>query len=235
MNKLTVDIFISSLEDIEMAKYQILSVLKQYSKLFHQNKIYPYLAELIETGYILAKMVEQKPDLGNTSWDDLIQINLENTSEKYDSIFLTADELNEFFNLVNWALPLIEEIVDEGKIIYDFVEENIDILQENSAGGLKETGYFLIPDNKYDILNVYYFELRDQITGQRQYHQLNTTHIDTLSKVEASKQSFSELIKNYVFEPEKPAFYFRTELDFPFAETLLPIVKRKLTEKIAVF
>ena len=118
MKKLTMDAFLSSLDDIETAKYKILAIIKQYRKLFQQNKIYPYLAELIEIGYVLAQMSENKPDIPENIGEELIQINLYETQDTYNSIYLTVDEYNDFFTLVAWTLPFLEETVDEGKIIY---------------------------------------------------------------------------------------------------------------------
>lgn len=234
MKTLTIEAFLNSLDDIETAKYKILAIVKQYRKLFQQNKIYPYLAELIETGYILAQMFENKPEIPESIEDELIQINLYETQDQFNSIYLTVDEYNDFFTLIEWTLPFLEETVDEGKIIYDFVEDSLDIIENSNSGKSNESGYFLIPDNEYELVNVYYFELKETIEDKHQLHQLKTTHIDTISKTETLNSNFPELMQKYIFDSDFSTYYFNTELDFPFVETLLPIVKRKLTEKIVL-
>jgi len=60
MRNLTIDVFTSSIEDLELSEYKVLAALKNYSEMLHRNILYPAFAEIMEVFNILRGLVNQR-------------------------------------------------------------------------------------------------------------------------------------------------------------------------------
>jgi hypothetical protein len=133
-------------------------------------------------------------------------------------------------------LPYIEEAIDEGIILFDFVDENISLDQVGVLPIYKDEGYFMVTDNTAFELQVHRYESTLFSSGNENYRSLKTEFVKSERQViiRRSPESIKhELIKERKDLPNPATFLFDSELDFPFAETIFPVVKRKLISHIA--
>ncbi|MEO8400161.1 MAG: hypothetical protein ABI550_10190 [Ignavibacteriaceae bacterium] len=236
MNGLKLENFISSEIDFELNQYKVLDGLKSCRLEFNKKKIYPSLSNLISLVNQLHEIINQKSNL-EVSFPKIIK---EYDIKNKKIIFEKTEKINaniEFlFNLIEWSLPKIKEVIEEGLVVYEFVEKNLDVKQVGVVPLYKSEGYFIIPDNIESILQIHQFECSLFSSDKEKYRTLKTKFIKTLEHalIEESPESIKiELIKEFEILPNPATFICETDLDFPFSETIFPIAKRKLMVQLA--
>lgn len=237
MEALNISTFIKAADDVELSKYKVLAILNRYVSALHKNKVYPALAELISVRNEIELMLEQM-----SLFDTELVINLNfsdfNEFENYDEPFeYDEDDLQKVYEFMSWALPEIDKAIEEGKILFDFVDENIQLEEVGVMPLYKNEGYFMIPDKKHDLMKIYKFEMSLFSTPDNPLRTLKSKLVDLISLKAPETQSPYEL-KNHILRrftdlPNPATFYFDTDLDFPFVETILPTAKRKLVRYLA--
>ncbi len=236
VDKLSLDNFLSAGADAEFAHYQILGFLKRYSDDFNRNRLYPNLSELIALKRSLEAVVSGKSKLLNDLPQNLKEIDLVNKRLVFETPEIPCTPLDRVIELIRWALPFIEEAIAEGMQIYDFVEDNLAIKEVGIIPFYHDEGYCLVPDNKASLLHLIHFSLALYGSDTEKYRTLKTKILKTLEQTLVKKAPESikmELIEEYQELPNPATFVCETDLDFPFAETIFPVAKRKLMVRLA--
>ena len=237
METLNISNFIKAADDVELSKYKVLSILRKYSDALHKNKLYPALAELISIKNELELLVEQ---MSLFDAEFVLNLNFADFSDELhepDLFEYDEDSLRRVSDFISWALPEIKSAIDEGKAIFDFTDENITLNEIGIMPLYKNEGYFFIPDVKHDLMKIYRFEMSLFSTKENPLRTLKSKLVDLISLQAPEAQSPYELkhilLKKFKDLPNPSCYYFETSIDFPFAETMLPVAKRKLVRKLA--
>jgi hypothetical protein len=238
MGRISIESFFTSETDLEINQYRILGGIREVCGNFDKKKIYPSLAALIELKQSIDKIKDERNNL-NEKFSKQIKgfdINAQkiiyesaNDDNQYNSI-------EELFNLIDWALPYIIDAIDEGIILFDFVDDNIALEQVGILPMYKDEGYFMVTDNTALELQVHRYESTLFSSGNEKYRLLKTEFVKSERQViiKRSPESIKhELIKERKDLPNPATFLFDSDLDFPFTETIFPVVKRKLISHIA--
>jgi len=230
MKTLTLNTFTSSLEDIEKSQYKILSSLKDYRTEFNKNRLYPALTELTYLYSTLEELLAHK-----ACFDLLLPNGISNKNYIKNNFIEIVDQTtiqNDYvYDLIEWALPLIQNLIDEAKIIYDFVLDNLSINQKGVSNIYDRDGYLLIPDNCSNMLNVYKFETVENYRDNKSILILNTEYLQSTKMNNLPSISWfieMELMKKYNNGDDANCYLLQTDLDFPFIETMFPLAKVKL-------
>lgn len=232
MKQLQLDSFISSNSDIEFNQYKILSGLKEFRKEFNRNKIYPSLAELVYLSSQLEDILHKK----NNNLSIPLPKGIKGAKNKDKNIIVEiidskSEHSEYFYELIEWSIPRIKNLIDEAYILYDFVEKHIEIEEVGIAPMNKDEGFLLIPDNSLDLIQVYKYECSIYSPGNKPYRSLKTNFVtatQNLSFYGSPEFLKLELIKKYKEKPNFATYICKIEVDFPFNETIFPIAKRKL-------
>ncbi len=236
MEKLSLDNFISAGSDAESARYRILGSLKTYSDLFNHNRIYPHLKDLIELKHSLEAIVNGKTKLLNEVPQKLKDVDLVNKKLVFEPPDMSCTPFDKALELMRWALPIIADAIEEGRKIYDFVEENLSIKEVGIVPFYHDEGYWFVPDNKNSVLHLIHFNLALYDSETERYRTLKTRILKTLQQTPVRKPMESiklELVEEHHELPNPATFVCETDLDFPFAETIFPIAKRKFLIRLA--
>jgi hypothetical protein len=236
MQPLTIESFFSADTDWEMNQYRILGGIKELSSDFDRKKIYPSLAKLIEITTDLEQIRNQKKSLKSKFPKKIEGFDITEQKIIFNSREYLSPDIEFLFELIDWALPHLSDAIDEGIVLFEFVEQNIEIIQVGILPIYKDEGYFMITDNIASELQVHKYECSLFSSGAEKYRALKTEF------VKSEKHSFirrspevikHELIKERHDLPNPATFMSDTELDFPFSETIFPVAKRKLIAQIA--
>lgn len=235
MDRFQFDTLFSSDTDLEINQYKILGGIKLYRNEFRLKKIYPALDDLLKLNTLLENLVKKKNVLSGSYDEEYDSLNLSNEELNFETIGKRASDQQFFVDLVQWSLPYIKEVIEEGIVLYDFVEKNIRVKQLGILPLGKDEGFYLIPDNINQKMRVYRFKCSLFSSNKTLNRSINTRLLE-----EADKSFFDspELIKNYLSNtykdfPSHASFVCETDLDFPFNETLFPVAKRKLIDLLA--
>jgi hypothetical protein len=235
MSQLTLDLFVNTQRDYESRQFHILGELQKVRKGFAQNKIYPSLSELIELYHTLRKIAAQAGDIRLAMPGRIVGLDLDEKRVIYEPHEMSNDDLREVEELINWSLPYIQHAVEEGQTIYNFVDEHLRLAEVGLLPSYVEEGYLLVPDMGQNLLHVFRYEVSIFTGPDQRYRNLKTTGLKTmpLSLIAAAPWSLKEaLIREYQELPNPATYIFSTDIEFPFAETVLPVAKRKLLRQI---
>lgn len=236
MNGLNISTFVTPDRDWEKNQYKILAGLKEYQLELNKKRICPSLTELVNLSALLDEILKQKKSLHAYFPKQVMSFDIQQKSAVYDTIENINEDLEFYFELIEWALPKVKEIIDEGIILYEFVENNLKLDSVGILPLYKDEGYFLIANPAEQDVQIHKYECSLFHSNQEKYRSLKTNLLKTvpLNRFDKSPEAIKlELINEYKELPNPATFYCETELDFPFAESLFPIAKRKLITQLA--
>ena len=238
MEQISLEIFFNPETDWEMNQYRILAGIKSARAEFDKKKIYPSLALLIKLKRELNQIKDKKNNLNQKFPKQIKGFDTKEQKVIYD----TAETINQndnievIFDLITWALPYINEAIEEGIVLFDFVEDNMFLEQVGILPMYKEEGYFMITDNIALELQVHRYECTLFSSGEEKFRSLKTEFVKSKKQgkiIRTPEEIKQELIKERTDLPNPATFLLDSDLDFPFAETILPVAKRKMISHIA--
>lgn len=235
MSELNLEMFIGAHRDYESSQFHILSGLQKIRRTFSQNKVYPPLAELIELYMTLKRIAGNSEGIEQELPKRIKGLDLGAKRILYESIEPDPAHLRAIGELIHWALPRIQQAIEEGETIYNFVDSNIKVEEVGILPSYVEEGYLLVPEVRQNLLHVIRYEVSIFTSADHQYRNLKTTAVRTLPLMSldfSPGRIKMELMAAHRDLPNPATYFFATDLDFPFQETVLPIAKRKLLRQI---
>jgi hypothetical protein len=232
---LTLELFTQVQSDYEKRQYKVLSALKRISEDFQHNKIYPHLSHLAELHHTLDDIRKRLNDLRSEFPKRIKKIDFVNQEIEHEIVFVDGSDLQKVEELIEWALPYIKAKIEEGKTIYEFVNEKIYLEEVGIVPNYTDEGYFFVPDNEESKLLLYQYELTVFESSQDKYRSLKTAFLKGLEQGGTYRSPNAiklDLIDENKELPNPATFAFNTDLDFPFRETIFPVTKRKLLQQL---
>lgn len=232
---LNLDFFTNVKTDFESSQYRVLADLKQVSEAFQKNKIYPHLSKLIELHRTLSDILANLRDLRDKFPKRIKKIDFVNRQIEHEVVFVAGSDLSKVEDLIEWALPHIKKRIEEGKAIYEFVDEKIKLEEVGIVPGYTDEGYFFVPDNEESKLLLYQYEVSVFKSSTDDYRTLKTAFLRALQQglAQLSPNAIKlNLINENKKLPNPATFAFDTDLYFPFRETIFPVTKRKLLKQL---
>jgi hypothetical protein len=222
--------------DSEYKQFVLLAWLQRVRSEYDAARLYPALSESIEAHRKLSELSMVQKALDARSDGDVTGIDWKKM-QLTKAASSEHPELRNYLNeLIAFALPRIEESIDEGKALYNWVEEHVEFDPVGVVPLYKNEGYLLILES--DDTGVLAFRYRK---SKLEFEQ-SIAHQLEFELVDQTKRSFSttlaqvklNLIKRFNDLPNPATFLFRSKLGFPLSETLLPIAKRRLLRELAL-
>lgn len=221
--------------DWETNRYTFLKTIKSWKSDFSKNRLYPsfdYSYQLqARFEEMLNENIESKDwlerEVRGTFIDDRLVV--------LDKAHQLSSQLEKLIDFVDWALEVNESLLEEAEVIKEFVYDNIEVIPLCDIEKYRGKGYVLIPDNKKRVHKIYLYELSINwvIDEPIEYLDMELLRSIPFSLVDKAKQ---ELMRDFIKHSQQmydPMVYIcETDLDFPFTETILPIVKNKLLESV---
>jgi hypothetical protein len=225
MPALDLAVFIGA-HDEESTRYHVLHGLQQVRRAFGHNRVYPHLADLIHLRSALREIGDGSSALRERG--PLKEIDLEEGVLRYEE----AEPHFPFEALIAWALPLIEEAIEEGRAIYDFVDEHTAVEAVGIVPSYQDEGYLLVPDEA--ALRVIRYAVSIFTRHDERFRSLRTSAVDEVPGGAPPTELKRFLIGRYPDLPNPATYRVASELRFPVEETVLPVAKRKLLQYLAV-
>ncbi len=231
MTGLSLDQFLSAGPDFERAQYRILSSLQMARQAFSHNIIYPHLGQLVTLYGTLQTILERLDGIRKALPGRLKSIDLENQTVEYEPQLQNLGQMGFIEDLIQWAMPHLQVAIEEGRTIFEFVEEHLHLEEVGLVPSYVEEGYLIVPDHHARRLHILQYNLSIFTRAEERFRSLKTTHIKSID--EPGLRYTPQGIKLSLLEERpdlpNPATYFvDSMLDFPYEPTMLPIAKRKL-------
>ncbi|MCH8330591.1 MAG: hypothetical protein IH946_04305 [Bacteroidetes bacterium] len=233
--KLEANWLTKGLLDYEYKKYILLAYLKDVASRFDENKLYPFLSDLVFHYENLITFKENKKIAGEEFPKKISKVDFEKFAIVYERLIEDESFVKEIESIVNYAIPKIQDHIEDGKDIYDFVEEKLEIFPIGVIPLNQEFGYMFLREGQKKKTSIYEFQITIFESADEKYRGINMDYVTSYQK---NHSNTYESIKTDLIRTRKelanPATYaVESMLEFPLRETLLPIAKRSLVRIIA--
>ena len=218
--------------DFEYKKYVLLAYLQNVKQHFNKTELYPPLSDLIwhyKNLLNIKNSYEQlssgfKKELESFDAKDLKLIYAKGQQEEW---------LKEMDGIINYATPLLQQNIYEGKEIYDLIEKHLSLSTVGIMPVNHSEGYFLFHYTKSKKVPAYYYSVSKIHTVEGIGRAIYTSYVGTFTVgINKTYESIKEqLIKTNSHLPVPAVYSIQTELAVPFKETLMPIAKRFFLRK----
>ncbi|NNC95840.1 MAG: hypothetical protein HKN92_09785 [Chitinophagales bacterium] len=235
MNKLNPNWLTEGLLDLEYKKYVLLAYLKDIEHNFNENKLYPFLGDLIFHYNNLNTLKNKKEIAANSFPSKISKIDFENFKIEYEKLMDDSDSLEVIQDILEFAIPKVHNHLKEGKQIYEFVEEQMEIEPVGVVPLNNELGYLMLRSGNERQTNVFEYTITIFESAEEQFRGIKTTYIDTF---EVNLSNTLENVKIHLIKKFRkftnPATYIiNSKTAFPFQETLMPVAKRSFVKYIS--
>jgi hypothetical protein len=228
MGKLTKDWLTENYVDFELKQYLLLAYLQDVKENYRLNKIYPDLAELIDHYKNLFLLKKSQEEIKEHQHKDLTGFDFTNGKLTYS----TSDEQHDLFETINqivdFAMPLIAQNIQDGKTIYEWVEEHVSMKTIGISPLHKDAGYLLLQFSNEKDIYAYQYEMSQINYEDKKYRALHVKEVEQYqSSLSTSYENIKiDLIAKHKDLPNPAVYAFNCSVKVPLQETLLPIAKR---------
>ena len=236
MDTLKHDWLTVGLIDYEYKKYVLLAYLKDVRKRFNQSELYPFMADLVFHYRNLVKVRESKKMMYENFPQSLSEADFDKLQLTYKKIINDDEIMEQIEGILRFALPKMKETLEEGKELFEFVEENIIMEPVGVSPIYEDEGYLLINQDASVDVAVYRYQLTFFEHAEEKFRSMATTFIkNEVKKINRTYENLKlELTRQFVELPNPATFLVETKLKFPLEHTVLPVAKRMLVRRISV-
>ncbi len=235
MASLSKDWLTQGLIDFEYKKYMLLAYLQQVKESFGRVELYPFLSELV-FHYENLKAVQENRTLLREQFPRELSL------EDFKKLVITYRQLvnddavmNELSSIIEFAIPQIKESLDEGSVIYEYVESHCELSPVGVTPLYAQEGYLFVTQPPEEETSIYRYQLSIFEEQHEQMRSLNTRFIETAVKspFEPYENLKLSLTRRFTDLPNPAAYLVVSRLRIPFMATLMPIAKRLLVRHLS--
>lgn len=235
MNPLKNDWLTEGIIDFEYKKYVLLAYLKSVKKEFNKTLLYPFLSELVFHFHNLQQVKANKELLFDSFPKTIKEADMKRLKFSYERIIQDDETMKYIQDLIVFAIPKIDATIKEGKELFDFVQDNLELSPVGLVPLYNQEGYLMLNQDGEREVNLYRFSSTVFESTKENYRGLSTVFIGKRERNLA--WSFEkiklELVKYYSDLPNPATYLVVSKLGFPLEPTILPVAKRMLMKELA--
>lgn len=236
MDSLKHDWLTEGLIDYEYKKYILLAYLKDVGKRFNQSELYPFMTDLIFHYRNLIKVRESKKLMYDSFPETLSKADFNKLRLTYDKIVNDDDVMQQIEEIISFAIPKMKGMLEEGKELYEFVEENINLEPVGLSPIYSDEGYLFINQDASNDVAIYRYQMTFFEHSEEKYRSMSTEFL--MNQMRGLSKTYEkikvELTKQFTELPNPATYLAVSKLKFPLNETVLPVAKRMLVREISV-
>lgn len=235
MEKLSKDWLTQGLIDFEYKKYLLLAYLQTVKKSFGKVELYPFLADLV-FHYRNLQAVKENKTLIREAFPKEISLEEFNKLElSYREMVQDDAVMSELESIIEFSIPQIKDSLQEGTVIYEYVESQCEISPIGVTPLYANEGYLFVTQPPEKETKVYRYQVSIFEDSKEQLRSLNTQFIEDVNKnpLYTYERIKLDLIRRYKDLPNPAAFLVLSKMKFPFVETLMPVAKRLFVKHIS--
>lgn len=228
MRKLSENWLTESHIDFELKKYTLLAYLQQVKEQYLHNRLYPALSELIDHYKNLVLIRQQTDKIKEGFPKELTGLDLSKWRLKYEDEKDQEELAVVLEQIIEYSLPLFAENIQEGKIIYDLVEEHLKLQAVGISPIKTNEGYLLLHSDCLKSVHAYRYSVSLFERADERYRGISTTYVSEYTPgISCTYEKIkSDLIVKNKELPNPAVYAVYCDLGVPLQETLLPVAKR---------
>ncbi|MBA4056930.1 MAG: hypothetical protein C0490_19605 [Marivirga sp.] len=235
MEKLSKDWLTQGLIDFEYKKYVLMAYLQTVKSSFGKVELYPFLADLVFHYRNLQALKENKALIRESFPKELSLEEFKKLEITYREMIEDDSVMGELESIINFALPQIKDSLQEGSVIYEYVESQCEISPIGVTPLYAKEGYLFVTQPPEKETNIYRYQMSIFEGSQEQLRSLNTEFIERVEKspLNTYERLKLDLIRKFKDLPNPAAYLILARMKFPFMETLMPVAKRLFVKHIS--
>lgn len=165
----------------------------------------------------------------------MVAVDWEKFQTLYTSLLADDGALREIEEILEFSLPRIKSKVEEGKQLYDFIDEAIEIDTVGLLPIYLDAGYLLLRAAQPQFVRAYQYQVTVFEHANERYRGIQTQWISdfTLSITNTLEAMKLDLVRSQPQLPNPATFVISTKLQFPEDAALIPVAKRKFVRFLA--
>jgi len=234
MEKLMKDWITEGLLDFEYKKYILLAYLKHVEKHFEEVKLYPFMTDLIERYEDLKLLKSEKKHIKGRFPKEISRLDLNKLELIYRQIFENDELPAEIEELIDYAIPTMENTLGKGKDLHEAVTSTIAIDTVGIIPLYKEEGYLFMENGSRQLTEVFQFSMKKFILHNEQYRGIHFQWLDRMVRGvgDTFEQLKLKMIRSYKALPNPATFVVYSDQPLPLKETMVPMSKQLLLQTI---
>ncbi|MEJ7645600.1 MAG: hypothetical protein WKF87_13490 [Chryseolinea sp.] len=235
MEKLSKDWLTQGLIDFEYKKYLLMAYLQTVRNSFGKVELYPFLADLVFHYRNLQALKDNKALIRDSFPKELSVEEFKKLELSYRAMIEDDAVMSELETIINFSLPQIKESLQEGSVIYEYVESQCEISPIGVTPLYAKEGYLFVTQPPEKETTIYRYQMSIFEGSQEQLRSLNTQFIERVEKstLNTYERLKLDLIKKFRDLPNPAAYLILAKMKFPFSETLMPVAKRLFVKHIS--
>jgi hypothetical protein len=221
--------------DFEYKKYVLLAYLQHCKANFTESKLYPPLSELVDHYRNIVALRKNVTDLKNKFPKEISGFDINGGELMFQATVPDDNSIDAVSEIVEFAIPTMQTTLDEGKEVYEFVENNLELQPVGLLPVYADEGYVLINEDDHEDVHVYQYKMSFMNLSDERFRSLNMNYVyrDKKSLSNSFEQIKLKLVKRFSELPNPATFLCLSRLHIPLFETLLPVTKRLLLKNIS--
>jgi hypothetical protein len=221
--------------DFEYKKYILLAYLQEVKSSFGQKKLYPYLSDLIFHYQNLVSIKENKNLIYENFPKQISKADFEKLTLSYKKVVQDDAFMADLEEIIGYSIPKFKEMLQEGKDMYEWVEEHMNITPIGLSPLYPDEGYMFLSEPHQTETKIYQYQITIFENAHEKYRGVHTSFLESVRKgVGVTFENVKiDLIKRYKQLPNPATYLVESKIVCPLDETLLPIAKRLLVKYIS--
>lgn len=235
MEKLSKDWLTQGLIDFEYKKYVLLAYLQTVKSSFDRVELYPFMADLVFHYRNLLAVKENKALIRESFPREISLEEFQKLELSYKQMVEDDAVMNELESIIDFSLPRIKGSLNEGSVIYEYVESQCEISPIGVTPLYGNEGYLFVTLPPEKETNIYRYQVSFFEGSKEQLRSLNTVFVERVEKKRFStyEQIKLGLIRRFADMPNPATYLILSKMKFPFTETLMPVAKRLFVKHIS--
>jgi hypothetical protein len=237
MDSLSKDWITEGTLDFEYKKYILLAYLQHCHGSFEKKALYPPLGDLIEHHRNLLEFNQTISNLRQNFPKNISGLDPSKGTLIYENTLQDDHYFSSVTEIVDYAIPAFKQTLEEGRQIYEEVEQHIELTPLGVIPVYKDEGYLLVQPDLTDEVSVYNYRL-SVIAGIGESFralEMNWIFNDKRSIAHTYESIKRELILKFKHLPNPATFLCRSRGWLPLKETLLPVTRRVLLKQLVQY
>ncbi len=235
MKTLSNDWITEGLIDAEYKSYVLMAYLTTVGKEFKEQKLFPGFSDLVQHYQNLLSVKTGRDQLKKAFPKELDRADWENFQLEFKDKTNEDEFMMEMDRIIDYSIPVMQSHLEDGKSLYQFVEQHLNISPVGLASLSSDEGFFFLLAPPKKTTRIYFYQSAMMHMPDGQYRAIHVNYVDEVSLgFTSTLESIKlDLLRTYK-KPTVPATYvIESEILVPWNESLLPVAKRSLVEYLA--
>lgn len=235
MDQLSKDWLTQGLVDFEYKKYVLLAYLKTVKNSFGRVELYPFMGDLVFHYRNLLAVKENKTLLKESFPKEISLEEFKKLEISYRQMIEDDAVMSELESIIEFSIPKIKSSLQEGSVIYEYVESQCEIEPIGVTPLYAKEGYLFVTQPPENETNIYRYQMSIYEQSHEVLRSLNTTFIESAPRTVANtyERIKLDLVKRFRDLPNPATYLILSRTKFPFTETLMPVAKRLFVKHIS--